>query len=117
MVGIQTRVQIWPIPMIQDLNSFYISQSAFQIIQTKIGRIFRKQRGSKIIWNKPYISEIVELLICYLETKLFSKRFGQFHPWKNAFENRNLKVSRSRNKIVEPQILPKKQTNEFVFLS
>ena len=28
-----------------------------------------------------------------------------------------LKVSRSRNKIVEPQILPKKQTNILVFLS
>ena len=29
----------------------------------------------------------------------------------------SLKVSRSQNKIVEPQNLPKKRTNEFVFLS
>ena len=63
-------------------HSFYISQSAFQIIQTIF---FRKQRGSKIIWNKPCISEIVGLLICF-----FEKRFGQFHPGKNDFENRNL---------------------------
>ena len=35
--------------------------------------------------NHVSISEIVGLLIC-----VFEKRFGQFHPGKNDFENWNL---------------------------
>ena len=44
---------------------------------------------------------------------LFHKRTGFYCPVFSSY----LKVSRSRNKIVEPKTSPKKWINEFVFLS
>ena len=90
----------------KDRQAFFVTidrLSEWAIWQTVCNQCVLFGRMQGVIW------------VLQLQLKCFYFWFYSiaFLIWRGL----SLKVSRSRNKIVEPKLLPKKWTNKFVFLS